>query len=873
MRRRFRTPFAIRLLLAAALALPGLVGDPARAQDSNAPTAADARLQAIFLEVDGKVRWRTGEKAAWKDAAVNDLLTEGAEVRTGLKSRAALRVGKNATVLVDAGTTFQIPTVVQEGETLRTLAAVKSGRVDFKVDKVGFANDFKVVTPQTTLSVRGTGFAVSSGPLAGVEVTGARTNAIGAIELRYVAANLRYFLSGSASSNSSRPDPVQNAWLSTLGPPQIAGLIADPKQLEQAASQGQAGNNPTNPQQLQQQAAAQSMGQLADDSPIRDLLRMQEDTVGQVRFNADGASGHAVDGLATATEAVTAANQRESAIGAVVSAGDALEVAWSGGDGGGNGGGQGGGESLNARTPDPAQVRLQALRTDSASDQVDMTTLRASLDLAIQEGSAPGIDQAFHSMEAIDDGWQAGVKAEVQSVLGTLETLNATLQAAMSPAEAADAGFNALFDTASSSRSLAESMAEPLSSLHESVVGYQRAVAAAVQSGQVGSDATSHLLRSVELLQESEAKVAKAVQDIDALATKLAQAQGIAQRVLLSAALAATIRGNDILAQATGLRDEILQNIDAIESARFSAFYATASAGVAGLEDWSGKAQTRGGDAISLSSLSQSDADTAERDIQEVVTLADAMDAFWTGVGPNSEISRKGRMQQLAALSLEDRQAMSGMLQSLQESIGVQDPTGASLFLSDMFAMDQKWNGVDGGLLAEAESIHTQVKTHMDAVDAALGTASGSRQAFEQRLALAQARRDGASEAAQNLQTIKGKLDALQADYERLVELGRGGSAGAQQVAQARADLEGVLSAYSAGMQASVDAAAAVQTAQTYGQRVFFSAASDAHARAAVQLLEATGLRDSIRGNAQAIHADYTTGKQAYDTAFPPRGP
>lgn len=134
------------------------VGVAARAADAvpsaDAGAAAATPLQAIFMEVDGKVRWRPDEKAAWKEAAVNDLVSAGAEIRTGLKGRATLRVGRNATVLVDSGTSFEIPEMVQEGETLRTLAAVKTGRVDFKVDKVGYANDFKVATPQTTLSVR-----------------------------------------------------------------------------------------------------------------------------------------------------------------------------------------------------------------------------------------------------------------------------------------------------------------------------------------------------------------------------------------------------------------------------------------------------------------------------------------------------------------------------------------------------------------------------------------------------------------------------------------------------------------------------------------------------------------------------------------------
>ena len=155
--------------------------DPAPAQ---AVAATAESLRAVFIDVGGKVQWRPGEQDAWRDAKVNDVIDPGAEVRTGLRSHAALRVGRNATALVDAGTVFQLPSAVRDGDVLRTTVAVKSGRADFKVDKVGLTNDFKVVTPSTTLAVRGTSFAIATGALKQVEVVGARTNTIRALELK-----------------------------------------------------------------------------------------------------------------------------------------------------------------------------------------------------------------------------------------------------------------------------------------------------------------------------------------------------------------------------------------------------------------------------------------------------------------------------------------------------------------------------------------------------------------------------------------------------------------------------------------------------------------------------------------------------------------
>jgi hypothetical protein len=191
-------------------------GAPTEGSSSAAP--AGAALSATVIDVGGKVQWRPTAEAAWQPANVNDVLPTGSEVRTGLRSHAALRIGPNATALIDAGTVFQLPTAVRDGDVLRTTVAVKSGRADFKVDKVGLTNDFKVVTPSTTLAVRGTTFAIATGALKQVEVVGARTNTMRAIELKYALSNTTVALSGSATSSSGVQQPAHSAVVATAAP-------------------------------------------------------------------------------------------------------------------------------------------------------------------------------------------------------------------------------------------------------------------------------------------------------------------------------------------------------------------------------------------------------------------------------------------------------------------------------------------------------------------------------------------------------------------------------------------------------------------------------------------------------------------------------
>jgi hypothetical protein len=89
-------------------------GAPTEGSSSAAP--AGAALSATVIDVGGKVQWRPTAEAAWQPANVNDVLPTGSEVRTGLRSHAALRIGPNATALIDAGTVFQLPTAVRDGD-------------------------------------------------------------------------------------------------------------------------------------------------------------------------------------------------------------------------------------------------------------------------------------------------------------------------------------------------------------------------------------------------------------------------------------------------------------------------------------------------------------------------------------------------------------------------------------------------------------------------------------------------------------------------------------------------------------------------------------------------------------------------------------
>lgn len=815
-------------------------------------------LQGIFMEVQGKVRWRASERDAWRDAAVNDLFGSGAEVRTGLRSRATLRLGQNASVLVDSGTSFQVPTVVREGESLRTMAAVKTGRVDFKVDRIeGFANDFKVVTPQTTLAVRGTGFAVNSGVLNGVEITGARTNMINAIEIRYVAGNLQYFLSGDGKSTSSEKDPVKNAWMNTLGPPQVVGTIVDGSQLEQAVAQGNVGNAPTNPQQWQQIAAAETNASVVTESPLDGLLEMQRQAAAEVDAQASQVELKASPALAASLQAIQAGGTRETAINDLLTLRDDLEDAWEGEAG--------------------SQQELAAMVQQGAADQSEMTSLRQDLEDALtSEEDGPEADaaafQAMDAIHAIDDEWQETIVGRARDIVTAVRDLHDDMTSGFDAAEAADQQFSALLSQADSGLAQTQATAQSLASLQGAVLAYRKEVQRLVASGRAGAGAAAALIRSSELLAEASNRVAQAVQKMQSVEQALASANSVGERVLFSAALAALSRGDQIRGLADGQLIAIEGAATAIEAARFSAFFAAAAAAFTVVpevrQDAIDASQATQNGELELQPL----ADAAEAPAALVRQLADELDTFWNQPDFGSETSRKVRMENLRDQSAADLLAMENLLTQLGAAIGASDLGTATTHLASMQTINAGWQADGGELLAEARVIDGDVQLLNAGVqDAFTAFEAGEGGAFAAKLAQVESARNSALSASQRLQAMKLKLDAYVARYQEITGDGRG-QAHLSGLGAALSNIAAIQDEIADSVAASDAAVEAAQRATTYGAKVFYAATSQRVLDSAGIAAASAALLQQIEQNAAGIQATFGQGQTNYDAAFGGQG-
>ena len=183
------------------------------------PDGESKELQAVVMYTHGRSQWRPGPDDAWRDATVDDTLTAGSMIRTGLKSALTLRVGLNATILIDSNARVTLPRIAHDGATLETAIKVERGQADIKVNRVGLTNDFSVVTPTGALAVKGTGFACQYDAFNGTSVVGSRTNMMNAIEVHYYATKLAYYLSGGAVSSNDAQNPTLAALIDASPPP------------------------------------------------------------------------------------------------------------------------------------------------------------------------------------------------------------------------------------------------------------------------------------------------------------------------------------------------------------------------------------------------------------------------------------------------------------------------------------------------------------------------------------------------------------------------------------------------------------------------------------------------------------------------------
>ena len=235
------------------------------------PDGKQRQLKTVVMTAQGKAQWRSKGSKKWTTAKQDQVLQAGTQIRTGRASKLVLRVGLNATVLIDSLARITLPTVLQHGKTLTTTLQIDRGRADIKVGHVGLTNDFSVLTPSGALAVKGTEFAVSHSALKGTQIVSARTNTIRAIEVSYHGSKLKQFLSASSVSTQKTPNPANAAAFASAGPaPLVASESIEQQDAGSATTEAVIGSNPVQGSTRTQIAAQQETNneEAIDDIPL-----------------------------------------------------------------------------------------------------------------------------------------------------------------------------------------------------------------------------------------------------------------------------------------------------------------------------------------------------------------------------------------------------------------------------------------------------------------------------------------------------------------------------------------------------------------------------------------------------------------------------
>ncbi len=123
-----------------------------------------ARTAAV-AGINGNVMVKNPGPGSWVNAKVDDLLSEGSFIKTGIGAMAVLNIdnGRTATVNLSEKSLVSIETLIKDPSTgmKKTLLCLSIGQVLIKAEKLDAPDSkFEVRTPTSVVGVRGTKFSV-----------------------------------------------------------------------------------------------------------------------------------------------------------------------------------------------------------------------------------------------------------------------------------------------------------------------------------------------------------------------------------------------------------------------------------------------------------------------------------------------------------------------------------------------------------------------------------------------------------------------------------------------------------------------------------------------------------------------------------------
>ncbi|HEX4054872.1 MAG TPA: hypothetical protein VHX86_11455 [Tepidisphaeraceae bacterium] len=156
--------FAGSFCLASAQAADTPQAQPATAAGPSSQPQASGAMQIYITAVSGLVQVRDGQGQPWRIAAPQMLISEGAELRTGPHSSVTCVIPPDQTFTLDRLGTVRVEEAARHGNKITTDLIMKYGRTHYDIEAAGLEHEASIISPSSTLAVRGTNVTLFDQP-------------------------------------------------------------------------------------------------------------------------------------------------------------------------------------------------------------------------------------------------------------------------------------------------------------------------------------------------------------------------------------------------------------------------------------------------------------------------------------------------------------------------------------------------------------------------------------------------------------------------------------------------------------------------------------------------------------------------------------
>ena len=129
------------------------------AQNEEAKSTDEPLPKITVAAIEGDVEVKLANAKEWTPAKVGMELGQGAELQTHLFSWVELKLANDTTTKLNSVTRVRVDKYLKDAEAVRTRLRLRSGALSAVVNKGKLKSDFRVSSPQSTASVRGSELA------------------------------------------------------------------------------------------------------------------------------------------------------------------------------------------------------------------------------------------------------------------------------------------------------------------------------------------------------------------------------------------------------------------------------------------------------------------------------------------------------------------------------------------------------------------------------------------------------------------------------------------------------------------------------------------------------------------------------------------